>query len=52
MASQLWDAGMIEEGLNAIKWSPDTIQDLEDTTLSGLTGVGCGNVSCCIMRGA
>jgi hypothetical protein len=45
VVSQLWDEGRIVEGLNAIKWSPDTIQDLEDTTLSGLTGVGCASVS-------
>ena len=45
MASQLWDEGKIVEGLNAIKWSPDTIQDLENTVLSGLTGVGCASVS-------
>lgn len=45
MASQLWDEGRIEEGLNAIKWSPDTIQDLENTVLSGVTGVACASVS-------
>ena len=45
VASQLWDEGRIVEGLNAIKWSPDTIQDLENTVLSGLTGVGCASVS-------
>ena len=45
MASRLWDEGKIVEGLNAIKWSPDTIQDLENTILSGLTGVGCASVS-------
>ena len=32
------------EGLNAIKWSPETIQDLENTVLNGLTGVACANV--------
>ena len=46
LASQLWDQGRIVEGLNAIKWSPDTIQDLENTVLSGLTGIGCASVSC------
>ena len=46
MASQLWDQGRIVEGLNAIRWSPDTIQDLENTVLSGLTGIACANVSC------
>ena len=45
VVSQLWDEGKIVEGLNAIKWSPDTIQDLENTVLSGLTGVGCASVS-------
>ena len=46
MVSQLWDEGRLVEGLNAIKWSPDTIQNLEDTVLSGMTGVACANVSC------
>ena len=46
VVSQLWDQGRIVEGLNAIKWSPDTVQDLENTVLSGVTGVGCASVSC------
>ena len=41
----LWDQGKIVEGLNAINWSPETIQDLENSVLNGLTAVGCGNVS-------
>ena len=45
VVSQLWDEGRIVEGLNAIKWSPDDIQDLENTVLSGLTGVACASVS-------
>lgn len=46
MVSQLWDQGRpVIESLNAIKWSSDTIQDLENTVLSGVTGVGCANVS-------
>lgn len=45
MVSQLWDQGRVVEGLNAIKWSSDTIQDLENTVLSGVTGVGCASVS-------
>ena len=46
MVSQLWDQGRIVEGLNTIKWSPDTVQDLENTVLSGATGVACASVSC------
>ena len=45
MVSQLWDQGRIVEGLNAIKWSPDDVQDLENTVLNGLTGVACASVS-------
>ena len=45
MVSQLWDQGRIVDGLNAIKWSPDTVQDLENTVLSGVTGVACASVS-------
>ena len=45
MVSQLWDQGRIVEGLNAIKWSPDDVQDLESTVLNGLTGVACASVS-------
>ena len=43
--SELWDQGRIVEGLNAIDWSSDTIQDLENTVLNGITEVYCGSVS-------
>ena len=43
--SALWDQGQIVEGLNAIDWSSDTIQDLENTVTSGLSLIVCASVS-------
>ena len=43
--SALWDQGQIVEGLNAIDWSSDTRQDLENTVTSGLSQIVCASVS-------
>ena len=50
VVSTLWDLGLIEEGLNAIDWSSDTIQSLEDTVQNSLVQVICASVSIIIYR--
>ena len=42
--SALWNQSRVVEGLNAIDWSSDTIQDLEKTVTTGVTAVFCSNV--------
>ena len=42
--SALWNQSRVVEGLNAIDWSSDTIQDLEKTVTTGVISVFCSTV--------